>query len=287
MSGRGEGRGGRGGRGRGYRGRGRGRGRGGRGRGRNSNNNNGRGRGNDGDQQNKHYDGASSPSKRFKNDALVANDIPSHGFNATTTEANKMDTAASVAAAPSSSSSKLAHVTQQKFADLKISAQSRKAMAEVFKYEYMTAVQAETLPLILKDNTDCLAKAKTGTGKTLAFMIPTIEKILTQKSNSNDIQCLVISPTRELAQQIGEETKKLLTFQPAHLRKVVICVGGTNKNKDLRMLQGKTPIVVATPGRLLDHLNDGLASRMTNLSCLCFGTLHYVECIFRIEVYQL
>ena len=81
----------------------------------------------------------------------------------------------------------------------------------------------------------------------------------------------MISPTRELAQQIGAETKKLLTFHPPHLRKVVICVGGTNKNKDVRALQGTTPIVVATPGRLLDHLKDGgLANRMTNLSCLVF-----------------
>jgi ATP-dependent RNA helicase MSS116 len=125
----------------------------------------------------------------------------------------------------------------------------------------------------LKDNTDCLAKAKTGTGKTLAFMIPTIEKILsTSNSNRNrsDISCLVISPTRELAQQIGAETEKLLTFHKQYLRKVVVCVGGTNKNKDVRNLQGTTPIVVATPGRLLDHLNDGLASRMANLDCLVF-----------------
>jgi ATP-dependent RNA helicase MSS116 len=182
------------------------------------------------------------------------------------------DAADTEVAAPTTT--QLAHMTQHKFANLQISSESRKAIAEVFKYEYMTAVQAETLPLLLKDNTDCLAKAKTGTGKTLAFMIPTIEKILAlsngKKQNSNDIHCLVISPTRELAQQIGTETEKLLTFHQAHLRKVVVCVGGTNKNKDVRVLQGTTPIVVATPGRLLDHLKDGLAKRMTNLSCLIF-----------------
>ena len=181
---------------------------------------------------------------------------------------------------------KLAHITDKRFADLQISHQSRRALAEVFKYEYMTAVQAETLPLILQSNgnKDCLAKAKTGTGKTLAFMIPTIERITSNNNNNsnnnrgssssstsrnNDVNCLVISPTRELAQQITTETEKLLTYHTNHLRKVVTIVGGTNKNKDNKALQGITPIIVATPGRLLDHLqNSDLAARMTNLDCL-------------------
>ncbi len=285
MSGRGEGRGR--GKGRGRGGRGRGGGRGGRGRGRG-----GRGRSNANEndqqrnQQHKHSmssnnnNGSSSPPKRLRNNdnnRANENKIPSHGFDAPTpmdTEDGTTTMNNNTENAPTNA--QLAHMTQHKFANLSISSETRRAMAQVFKYEYMTAVQAETLPLILKDDTDCLAKAKTGTGKTLAFMIPTIEKILALtnnnrgKKNSNDIHCLVISPTRELAQQIGAETNKLLTYQPAHLRKVVICVGGTNKNKDVRALQGTTPIVVATPGRLLDHLKDGLADRMRNLSCLVF-----------------
>ena len=148
----------------------------------------------------------------------------------------------------------------------------------------MTAVQSETLPLILKeDNKDCLAKAKTGTGKTLAFMIPTVERILHKKGGSGrfgnnnnnggggemDVRCLVISPTRELAQQITTETEKLLTFHKPALRNVTTFVGGTNKNKDVRALRGQMPIVVATPGRLLDHLqNSNLAQRMSNLDTL-------------------
>lgn len=174
-----------------------------------------------------------------------------------------------------SSKKKLAHMTESRFADLPIAAESRRAMAEVFRYETMTEVQAKTLPLILADGgRDCMAKAKTGTGKTLAFMIPTIEKLMVHMSNnaraSRDIGCLVISPTRELAQQIGAETEKLLHFQRNFMRKVVVCVGGTNKNKDVRALEGHTPIVIATPGRLLDHLQDGLADRMTNLDTLVF-----------------
>ena len=115
------------------------------------------------------------------------------------------------------------------------------------------------------------------TGKTLAFMIPTIELILSKNNNnkqsssssSSDIYCLVISPTRELAQQISTETEKLLTFHHPSLRNVVTLVGGTNKNKDIKALRGKVPIVVATPGRLLDHLqNSNLDDRMANLDSL-------------------
>ena len=170
---------------------------------------------------------------------------------------------------PPSNASKLAHITEHKFAELNISPSIRRSLAEVFKYELMTVVQSETLPLILKGD-DCLAKAKTGTGKTLAFMIPTIERMVARKDHSpSDIYCLVISPTRELAQQIATETEKLLTFQQIGLQKVVVCVGGTNIKDDFKRLKGTTPIVVATPGRLLDHLqNNGLAERMARLDSL-------------------
>jgi len=179
------------------------------------------------------------------------------------------------AAASSSDGKKLAHITNKRFADLQISSESKRALSQVFKYEYMTTVQAETLPIILANggDRDCLAKAKTGTGKTLAFMIPTIEQIINYKksSNNDNVNVLVISPTRELAQQIATETEKLLTFHNNSLRKVVTMVGGTNKNKDIKALRGKTPFVVATPGRLLDHLqNSNLAQRMSNLDVLIF-----------------
>ncbi|KAL7546702.1 hypothetical protein ACHAWF_010047 [Thalassiosira exigua] len=172
------------------------------------------------------------------------------------------------------SSKKLSHMTAERFADLSISPESRRALSDVFKYECMTSVQAETLPLILQRNDrDCLAKAKTGTGKTLAFMIPTVERIreTVNRGRATDVHCLVVSPTRELALQIGKETEKLLTFHSPKLRKVVTCFGGTNKSKDLRALKGVVPIVVATPGRLLDHLQStDLAERMANLDTLVF-----------------
>jgi len=112
-----------------------------------------------------------------------------------------------------------------------------------------------------------LAKAKTGTGKTLGFLIPTVEKIKKIKHMSGDVCCLCISPTRELAMQISAEAESLITFHQKI--KVVTCVGGTNVNKDIRALKGSVQIVVATPGRLLDHLqNNGLAERMQKLDVL-------------------
>ncbi|CAJ1954766.1 unnamed protein product [Cylindrotheca closterium] len=181
------------------------------------------------------------------------------------------------AAAPTGNSG--LHITDKRFADLEqVCDESRRAMAEVFKYELMTEVQAKTLPVIL-DSTrkiDVLAKAKTGTGKTLGFLIPAIEKIVqsikTSRSDKNDIGCLVISPTRELAYQIGTEAEKLVTFHTRPKLSVATCVGGTNVNKDRSTIKrGFLSILVATPGRLLDHLQNSelnLQNRLAKMDCL-------------------
>lgn len=171
------------------------------------------------------------------------------------------------------------HITNKRFADLEaVCDESRRAMAEVFKYEFMTVVQAQTLPVILDTSRkiDVLAKAKTGTGKTLAFLIPTIEKIVqsmqTKRTDKNDVGCLVISPTRELAFQIGAEAGRLVTFHDRPRLTVTTCVGGTNANKDRNAI--KKPflsILVATPGRLLDHLQNtqlNLPNRLAKIDCL-------------------
>ena len=161
----------------------------------------------------------------------------------------------------------LSHITGKRFADLGILSKSRRGLSQVFKYKYMTAVHSETLPLILeKDSNNCLDK------ETLAFMIQTIEKIMVTMSKGLthrlDVHCLFILPTRELAQQIGTETERLLTFHKDYLLKVVVCVGGNSKNKDIKVLRGAKPIVMATLGRLLDNLqNSNLAQHMANLDC--------------------
>lgn len=160
------------------------------------------------------------------------------------------------------------HITNQRFADLPISNLTKRAMAEVFKYECMTVVQAETIHGILK-GADTLARAKTGTGKTLAFLIPAVELLTKFKLNANDISCLVLSPTRELAFQIQTEAESLTKFH-ANMTSVAI-VGGTTIGKDHRALKLSTQILVATPGRLLDHLqNFGLAQRLQKMKILIF-----------------
>lgn len=127
------------------------------------------------------------------------------------------------------------------------------------KLTTMTAVQAETLPITLAGD-DVLAQAKTGTGKTIAFLLPAIQRLVTSRLPANvahsqrPISLLVISPTRELATQIAEEAKALLTRFPQF--KVVTAVGGVNPRACLNRVLGHCDILVATPGRVLDHLGQ-------------------------------
>lgn len=157
------------------------------------------------------------------------------------------------------------HITNQPFDSLEISPDIKRALSEVLKYKHMTKVQSETLPHILEGK-DCLAKAKTGTGKTLAFLIPSIENIMEQrKTNASrpPISTLILSPTRELALQIEKEAKMLLHFMP-FLRTVCI-VGGTKMSRDVNNLgAGPIAFLVATPGRLLDHIDNttGMKDKM-------------------------
>ncbi|MDO4845447.1 MAG: DEAD/DEAH box helicase [Oscillospiraceae bacterium] len=112
-----------------------------------------------------------------------------------------------------------------------------------------TKVQVESIPPMLEWK-DILAKAPTGTGKTFAFGIPMITHIDPQ---SSDLQGLVLAPTRELAIQICDELRGLLTEMQGV--RVAVVYGGQNINTQIRALEKKPQIVVATPGRLMDHYN--------------------------------
>ena len=135
----------------------------------------------------------------------------------------------------------------------------------------MTQVQAQTIAVSLR-GVDMLAKAKTGTGKTLAFLVPAVERLrlLGQNRRTDSVGALIISPTRELATQIAEEAKMLLHFLPNFQIQVVF--GGTNIRADLSKLKRRAPeLLVATPGRLNDLLeNHGLQSQMKALSVMVF-----------------
>lgn len=113
-----------------------------------------------------------------------------------------------------------------------------------------TPVQAKSIPVALQGK-DLIAQAQTGTGKTFAFVLPILEKI---KQDQNTVQALILVPTRELALQITEETKKLA--RPRDIN-VLAVYGGQDVNRQIHKLKGGMHIVIATPGRLLDHLRRG------------------------------
>ncbi|KAJ9524643.1 hypothetical protein QJQ45_024275, partial [Haematococcus lacustris] len=147
----------------------------------------------------------------------------------------------------------LQHQSNTRFADLPVSDLTKRAMAEVFKYEYCTHVQSQALPACLAGG-DVLAKAKTGTGKTIAFGIPVIETLLARPQPRGQVGALILSPTRELAYQIHAEFVKLLTFHKLSLQ---VMIGGTNLNSEAsRLKKGVPDILVATPGRCLDHMTN-------------------------------
>ena len=110
-----------------------------------------------------------------------------------------------------------------------------------------TPIQEQAIPELLKGK-DIIAQAQTGTGKTLAFMLPIMETI---DVNNPYIQALIITPTRELAIQITNEAKKLISVKNINILAVY---GGQDVEKQLRKLNKGVNIVIGTPGRLLDHI---------------------------------
>ncbi|GBF74182.1 hypothetical protein PA598K_02514, partial [Paenibacillus sp. 598K] len=110
-----------------------------------------------------------------------------------------------------------------------------------------TPVQQQAIPQAL-DGKDIIVQAQTGTGKTLAFALPILQRIQPQ---SPHVQALIVTPTRELAIQITQEFQKLA---PAVGCSVLAAYGGQDVEAQIRKLQGAAQIVVGTPGRLLDHL---------------------------------
>jgi len=133
---------------------------------------------------------------------------------------------------------------------------------------------------------DVIAKAKTGTGKTIAFLLPIIERIAAATAPPNSVLALVISPTRELASQIRAECELLISFHKPRLTSFVV-VGGTNIKSDLSALRSHPPtVLVATPGRLNDLLhNHGMQPLFHNLYNLVFDEAdQLLEMGFRPEV---
>ena len=134
-----------------------------------------------------------------------------------------------------------------RFDTLGLSAEVMRAL-EKKNYEVSTPIQAGCIPPML-DWQDVTAKAPTGTGKTFAFGIPIIEHI---DIDSDQVQAVVLAPTRELAMQITSEMRDLAQFKPGI--RMVCLYGGQPIGRQIDALKKRPQIVVATPGRLQDHM---------------------------------
>ncbi len=134
------------------------------------------------------------------------------------------------------------------FSNLQLSDEMIKNL-DALGYQNMTAIQEASLPLILQ-NKDVIAEAKTGSGKTAAFGIGLLSKLDVKKFR---VQTLVLCPTRELADQVAKELRRIARFQ--HNIKILMLTGGESFGKQLGSLAHQAHIIVGTPGRVLKHLN--------------------------------
>ena len=134
---------------------------------------------------------------------------------------------------------------------------------DALAYKQMTPIQSEAIPLILEGK-DVIAQAKTGSGKTAAFGIGLLENLDVKKFR---VQSLVLCPTRELADQVAKELRRLAKFK--HNIKILILCGGDSFGKQLGSLAHQAHIIVGTPGRVLKHLNKE-SLELSNLQTLVF-----------------
>lgn len=177
-------------------------------------------------------------------------------------------------------------LSQKRFDECNVSPLTVKALTQA-GYVQMTKVQEATLSVCLEGN-DALVKAKTGTGKSAAFLLPAIETVLKASSSNKrarvpPVYVLILCPTRELASQIAAETNVMLKYHEGI--GVQTLVGGTRFKVDQKRLElDPCQIMVATPGRLLDHIESksGLSVRLMGLKMLILDEAdHLLDLGFR------
>jgi len=142
-----------------------------------------------------------------------------------------------------------------KFEDLNLHHTLLKAIKDQ-NYTHPTAIQKQAIPLALKKS-DVLGSAQTGTGKTAAFALPILHHLIKEKINNSKIKALVVTPTRELAIQIGENFTDYSKYNT--IRNTVI-FGGVKQGSQTNELAKGVDVLVATPGRLLDLIGQGFIS---------------------------
>lgn len=155
-------------------------------------------------------------------------------------------------------------LTDSTFSSLEISDLSQKGIVDM-GFTVMTEIQANSIPHLLQGR-DLMGAARTGSGKTLAFLIPAIELLNKLKfMPRNGTGCIVISPTRELSMQTFGVLKELLKY---HCHTFGLIMGGTSRQDEAKKLAKGVNFLVATPGRLLDHLQNTSNFMYKNLQCL-------------------
>ena len=127
---------------------------------------------------------------------------------------------------------------------------------EAMGYVTATPVQEQVIPYIL-DGKDIIAAAQTGTGKTAAFLLPVIEKLLTQPHDAHKINAMIIVPTRELAVQITQILEGITYYTDVSFISVYGGTGGALFANEKKALSSGVDIVICTPGRMISHLNMG------------------------------
>jgi ATP-dependent RNA helicase RhlE len=140
------------------------------------------------------------------------------------------------------------------FAQLQLAAPIARAVAEM-GYESMTPIQAQAIPVVLTGK-DVMGAAQTGTGKTAAFALPLLQRLMKHENSSTSparhpVRALVLLPTRELADQVAQQVKLYAKY--TNLRSAVVFGGMDMKPQTLELKKG-VEVLVATPGRLLDHI---------------------------------
>src|SRR5512135_3032610 len=138
------------------------------------------------------------------------------------------------------------------FATLGLSAEIVRAVTER-GYTEPTPIQAQAIPVVLKGG-DLMGGAQTGTGKTAGFTLPMLQRLMEKPVKGKvPIRALVLVPTRELAAQVEESVRLYGKYLPL---KSMMMFGGVSINPQIKQLEGRVDILVATPGRLLDHVQQ-------------------------------
>ena len=148
---------------------------------------------------------------------------------------------------------KILHIYNMTFEELGVGEELLRAVEEL-GFEQPMPVQAQVIPHLLNEDGDVVALAQTGTGKTAAFGLPVLQRI---DQRRNVPQALILAPTRELCLQIASDLADFSKYMPDV--RVLPVYGGSSIESQIRALRGGVQIIVATPGRLIDLINRGVA----------------------------